>query len=85
MEKHQELWELGYGFGQEISHLYSPDNWIPHVTLIHQGFTLANASCVIDDLYQRNLNMEFMVQKVEIMFQCDDEAGIKAEFSLRKG
>ncbi len=85
MEKQQQLWELGYGFGKEVSPLYSPDNWIPHVTLIHQGFTLANASCVIDDLYQRTLNMEFMVQKVEIMYQCDDEEGIKVEFSLQKG
>ncbi len=85
LEKHQELWELCKGFGNQISILYSPENWLPHITLVHQGFSLENATCVIEDLYTRKLDIRFNVNKVEIIYQTDNEEGIKAEFSLLKG
>jgi len=85
LEKHDELWDLCSGFAVDLSLHYSPQNWMPHITIIHQKFSFENVSCVIKDLYQKDLGMEFRVQKVEIIYQNDDEEGIKAEFSLQKG
>ena len=85
LNKHEQLWELCSGYAKDISFHYSPDNWVPHVTIIHQNFSLENASCVISDLYDQDLNMEFQVQKIEVIYQNENEEGIKAEFALQKG
>ena len=73
------------GFAKDLSMHYSPENWMPHITIIQQRFSLDNVYCVIKDLYQKDLGMEFKVQKVEIIYQNENEEGIKAEFSLQKG
>jgi len=83
--KHEELWNLCSEYAKEINYLYAPENWMPHVTIIHQNFSLENASCVISDLYQHHLNMVFQVQKIEIIYQVGDEEGIKTQFTLQKG
>ncbi len=85
LEKHEELWHLCSGYAKDLSLHYSPENWMPHITIIHQKFSFEGVSCVVEDLYQKNLGMEFKVEKVEIIYQNENDEGIKAEFSLQKG
>jgi 2'-5' RNA ligase len=85
LEKHLELWDLCSSFGTEVSPMYAPDNWLPHITLVHQGFSLDSATCIIRDLYMQNINLQFHVKKIEIIFQDNENEGVKAEISLQKG
>ncbi len=85
LEKHKELWNLCSSFGTEISSMYEPENWLPHITLVHQGFSLDSVTCIIKDLYLQKISFEFLVKKIEIIFQENGNEGIKAEILLQKG
>jgi hypothetical protein len=85
LEKHKELWNLCSSFGTEVSPMYAPESWLPHITLVHQGFTLDSVTCIIKDLYLQKISLQFVVKKIEIIFQDNGNEGIKAEILLQKG
>jgi hypothetical protein len=85
LEKHKELWDLCSTFGTEVSSMYAPESWLPHITLVHQGFSLDNTTCIIKDLYLQKISLQFLVKKIEIIYQNNGNEGIKAEILLQKG
>jgi 2'-5' RNA ligase len=85
LEKHIEIWDLCSSFGTEVSPMYAPENWLPHITLVHQGFSLENVTCIIGDLFLQKLSLQFLVKKIEIIYQDNEKEGVTAEIALQKG
>lgn len=47
---HQRLWQLLEGVGESPSLYYAPDQWVPHITLAHQGMGGVELSCAVGEL-----------------------------------
>jgi hypothetical protein len=47
---HQKLWERLQGVGERPSPYYSPEQWVPHITLAYQNLGGAELSCAVGEL-----------------------------------
>ena len=64
---HKAAWELGERFAQNSLSYYTPDNWIPHITLAQGDFTQEQIPKVIDMLQTRDFSWEVQVVGIGIL------------------
>lgn len=81
---HQQVWESIQPLGIEISPLYSPVNWVPHITLAYADVTPANIPCAIQALAFQTYNWEMCVDNISFISEPDGHVGqIRYKFELK--
>ena len=82
-EIHKNLWVLTTPFAVGMNSYYSPENWIPHITLAYRDITEAKLNCAIQDLSGNTPQFNFPVDNIAIIYQQDGNDGIKEKYLLK--
>ena len=81
---HQQVWESIRRHAIDISPLYAPDNWVPHISLAYTDVTLENIPCVMQRLAFQTYNWEIRVDNISFIHEPDGHIGeIRYEFELK--
>lgn len=80
---HQVLWEETACFSINQERYYSPDEWIPHITLNRKAI-----SCNQGEIFQKSCSMELrceiQLNNFAIMFRDENQDGIRRVFPFGK-
>ena len=83
MEIHELLWNELIPYSIEPRMHYSPENWIPHISLNLQKLDDEQFSCSLNELLKNNLNFEFFVKSFGILFLNPASSGIDSIIPLK--
>jgi len=76
MRYHGLIWQLTAPVSRERSRYYSPENWMPHITLAYDDITTRNIGPVMERLAFRSFDWEFTVDNIALIHHL---TGAKAE------
>lgn len=65
-ELHRSLWEIVAALGGNMYGLYSPERWIPHMTLAQFDLTRDNHVPALEALMELDLQLEFEVRNLTL-------------------
>ncbi len=74
LELHQKIWDDTVQFAKRISDHYTPENWIPHITLASRGIDSEILEKMIRVLSPHELNWEIGIDRFAI--GCQSEEGV---------
>lgn len=75
LEFHQRLWRALAGVGEQVSPYYAPGNWVPHITLAHEGLGSHELSCAVRKLAEMPLLWELAVDHLAVIGETGLESG----------
>jgi 2'-5' RNA ligase len=76
---HKLVWERTHQCAHDISPLYAPQSWIPHITLAHDDLPWQTMSCAIRKLVFQTFDWDMLVSSISVISQAD---GLVGEESL---
>ncbi len=82
MEIHRKIWGSLEKYLIGASELYSPERWIPHITIAHGDLTPAKLYCAVQNLAFQPLEFEIKVNNISIIYHNEEGVGIKDRFDL---
>ena len=65
---HEFIWKRTIQFTDQVNLHYSPENWIPHITLNLNELTDDQFKCSVEELTQNPMNFEFEVHQFGLLF-----------------
>lgn len=83
MEVHQMIWAVLLDCGINQNMHYSPDQWMPHVTLAYRDITSENMVCALQGLAFKPLETEILVDNLSLIYSTESDNGITARYELR--
>lgn len=79
----QTLWESLLPFAERMNPLFSPEDWVPHITLIYGDVNASKAlSCVVEQLIPRQMGMTIKIDHLSLVYYQDDKSGVKFQYPL---
>lgn len=72
---HQAIWERVVGLSTNPSPYYTPETWIPHITLAHGDVREETLCCAIERLAFQTHNWEIRVDNLAVVTQVEDQVG----------
>lgn len=84
LKLHALLWQRTFPFSQGPSLYYSPDQWVPHITLAYNEVESSRLGCAIVDIVMEKIELQFSVDHVAVLYQVDGKAGVKSRFSFQQ-
>ncbi len=72
---HKNVWDLSLPFAREPAEFYSPDTWVPHVTLAHTDVNRETLSCAMEELAFVPFNWEIKIENLAIVSRIGNEIG----------
>jgi 2'-5' RNA ligase len=83
---HRQVWESIQPHATDISPLYNPGSWIPHITLAYDDVTPENIPCVMQILAFQAYNWELHVDNISFIRQPAGQSGqIQHQFEFKGG
>ena len=82
MNFHQQICQDIWNCENQPNSLYSPEAWVPHITLALLDVTVEKISGAISDLAFRNLSRTIFVDRLAIIYHESDKIGIHSIFPL---
>ena len=82
MNTHQVIWNILSSYGHSINNHYSPDRWMPHITLAYRDVTRENILCALEDLAFKSFEFEIRLNNLSMIFS-EKVNGVAAQFQLR--
>ncbi len=82
MEMHRQMWQRLKVNLVGANELYSPEKWVPHITIAHGDLNSSNLSCAIQALAFQPLDFDIFINNVSIIYHNEEGVGIKDRFSL---
>ena len=79
---HAALWQAVEGLGSGVSPHYSPESWMPHVTLAQGDLNDDNLPRVIHFLSQRDFEWEIVINNIAFIYHLGDEYRLKYRFGF---
>ncbi len=70
---HAALWEATRFAASGLSHFYSPDQWVPHITLGYNDVDPENLSCAIQALAFKDFTWKIRVNNLVFFTQDQEE------------
>lgn len=61
---------------------YSPQRWMPHITLAYGDLNSENLPCALRNLLNEPLDFGMEINNISVIFQTEFAVGIKEEFLL---
>lgn len=86
IDLHNQIWTATQTASTELNMLYSPDLWVPHITLIHENLTPHNIGPVMKYLASQTYNWEMIIDQIVLVSDAVDdlnELQIKATFQFQ--
>ncbi len=81
---HRQVWESVRPHAIDISPFYSPDNWLPHISLAYADVTPDNIPCVMQKLAFRTYNWQIQVDNISFIHGPEGHIGeIRYQFKLQ--
>jgi len=72
---HKAIWKQARKVSLGPSHYYSPDAWVPHITLAHSDVDQNALVCAIEELAFRPFNWEVRIDNLALVGQAGEEIG----------
>ena len=72
---HGRLWDQLGAFSSVLSPYYSPEAWMPHITLAQWNLTVPAINCAIETIFSIDLSMEIAVDNLAVIRQREGTPG----------
>jgi len=82
-ELHEALWKRIGGLGGNLFRLYSPEQWIPHLTLAQFDLTRENQMKALNLLLEQDLELVFEVRNLTIFDWIGPKYEPRERYQLR--
>lgn len=85
IELHAQIWRAVGSHARELSPLYGPDMWVPHITLVHENLTPDNIGPIMTFLSTETYQWEFQIDQLVLISDSaseDSKLQIKARYPL---
>jgi 2'-5' RNA ligase len=80
---HEEIWRgVTQTVPGAVAHYYSPDEWVPHITLAHGDIDPDKLSEIVRVLSQRNFHWELTVNNLTLIYDTGKEQGVRCRFNF---
>jgi 2'-5' RNA ligase len=73
---HAKIWESLFPVSVAPSPYYSPQSWMPHITLAHKDVDRNTLTCLMDRLAFQNHNWELSVDNLAVVYQPEGQVGL---------
>ena len=83
MKVHDLLWEMIGPLATGLNSHYSPDLWMPHITVAYQDLTSENLACAVKNLIYRPVELEIHVDGLALLYQINEDNGIRSFFPFK--
>ena len=74
---HQALWDYLSGFAEGVLTFYSPNTWIPHITLAYKDVTPDKLACGVAGLAFRSIVLEIVINHFSVIYLDGTDFGMK--------
>jgi len=74
---HKELWNLATNCVEGLFPVYSPDSWIPHVTLAYKDVTPEKLACGVMELAFRPMTLDILINHFAVIYIDGSDFGMK--------
>jgi 2'-5' RNA ligase len=72
---HRTVWQAVSGLSSTLNPLYSPDFWMPHITLAHSDVDRKALECAVGQLAPDPLTWEIEINNIALVYQRDSTVG----------
>jgi 2'-5' RNA ligase len=72
---HQAIWEHIQPLANQPLPFYSPDAWVPHITLAYGDVNPKTLNCALQQLAFQNFSWEFQVDHLALAYQISGQTG----------
>ncbi len=72
---HKALWRRARKYSLGLSPYYSPDAWIPHITLAHSDVNRQTLVCALEELAFLPFKWEIRIENLALVGQAGEEIG----------
>ena len=80
---HQIIWEMMETRVAELNSYYSPENWIPHITIGYGDVTIDRLSCAVRNLTKYDLSLTITIDNISYLSRIEEEAKIERIVKLK--
>jgi 2'-5' RNA ligase len=81
---HSKIWNKCQIWMKEIKQYYSPDLWMPHVTLIRNDIFKMDYPEFLSKSIYSSFQIKVPITNLAIIFKDDNSAGLLAQFPLKE-
>jgi 2'-5' RNA ligase len=83
MSFHKMLWDLTRPFSSELNPLYSPEYWMPHISLVYEDTNTINIAGLMQKLAFQPFVWEMSIDNLALIFQENGKAGkVKYQYNF---
>ncbi|MHA1304787.1 MAG: 2'-5' RNA ligase family protein [Candidatus Heimdallarchaeaceae archaeon] len=72
---HQKIWTEFNKAGIGISNYYSPEFWVPHISLAYGDLTKDKLGSAVQYLYMQDFNWEIMIDNISFIYEPNGQIG----------
>ncbi len=84
MDIHRELWEKTGLLATDLNQRYSPERWMPHITVAYQDLDAEKLACAVKNLIFRPVELDIHVAQLALLYQINNDTGVKSYFPFGK-
>jgi len=77
MELHARIWHSVQPTCQGLSPYYSPQAWMPHISLAYEDVSPANIGPLIESLAFRPFNWEMTIDNISLIYEPEGQIGVQ--------
>lgn len=79
----QTLWESLLPLSEGMNPLFSPEKWVPHISLIYgEENSVSALSCVVQKLIPMQLRMTVKIDHLSLVYYQDEKSGVEFRYPL---
>ncbi len=78
MQLHSQIWSRCQATCQGINVYYSPQSWMPHITLAHGDVNREKAGCALSQLVHMSFDWKITIDNIAVIAQAEDEIGYES-------
>lgn len=82
LDLHEMIWENTFLYARQPNMLYSPDNWVPHISLNLTELDDNDFACAIRELTTKPLDFSFAVRNIGLLYLTMTSSGVETMFDL---
>ncbi len=75
LDFHARVWRLADESASDSRQYYSPEFWMPHITLVFQDVCTENIQCISEHILSRSFDWEMDVDNLSLIGQPEGKSG----------
>ena len=77
IEFHEIIWKRLSEFVQDLNYHYSPDSWVPHITLAYGDVSVPRLACAVQNLANIDLSTTIEISNIALLTRIEEEAKVE--------